>query len=126
MRVEAGLGRMVRCRVMRGAFRFLLCLVLSGSLGFAALPRQPLVPDIEKTDCCAKMKAEAAGHDCDRHAPKSDPDKQCCAACVFGLAGIISNATPFVYPPIGDEIFAAYISSEQTRSQRPPVPPPRT
>ena len=34
-------------------------------------------------------------------------------------------ATPFVYPPVGDETFAAYISSEHSRSQRPPVPPPR-
>src|ERR1041385_844246 len=110
---------------MRGALGFLFCLSLCGSLAFAALPRQPLVPEIEKTDCCAKMKAQSASHECDRHAPKPAPDKQCCAACACGLAGIISNATPFVYPPIGDETFAAYISSEQTRSHRPPVPPPR-
>jgi hypothetical protein len=111
---------------MRATLRFLLWLVLSSSLAVAAIPREPLVPEIEKTDCCAKMKGESASHDCERHAPKSDPDKQCCAACAFGLAGIISNATRFVYSPIGDETFAAFISSEQTRSQQPPVPPPRT
>jgi len=112
-------------RVVRGAFRFITCLALSASIAFAAIPRQPLVPEIEKTDCCAKMKAESASHDCDRHAPKSDPDKQCCATCAFGLAGIVAAATPFVYPPVGDENFAAYLLSEHTRSQRPPVPPPR-
>jgi hypothetical protein len=111
---------------MRATLRFLLWLVLSSSLALAAVPREPLVPEIEKTDCCAKTKAESANPECDRHAPKSDPDRQCCAACAFGLAGIISTGTRFVYPPIGDETFAAYISSEQTLSQRPPVPPPRT
>jgi hypothetical protein len=106
--------------------RFLSLVAIASSLAVAALPAKPL-PPVEKTDCCgAKMKAESAGHDCDRHAPKSDPDKQCCAACTFGLAGIIATAAPFVYPPIGDQTFAVYISSEQTRSQRPPVPPPRS
>jgi hypothetical protein len=116
---------MVNYSSVRATLRFLVCLVLSSSLALAAIPREPLVPEIEKADCCAKMKAESVSHACDRHAPKSDPDKQCCAACAFGLTGIISTGAPFVYPPIGDETFAAYISSEQTRSQRPPVPPPR-
>jgi hypothetical protein len=110
---------------MRAAARLLLCLLLSCSIAFAAVPRDPLPSEIEKTSCCAKMKMEAATHDCDRHAPKSDQDQQCCAFCAFGLAVLTSSATPFVYPPVGDEIFAAYISSEHSRSQRPPVPPPR-
>jgi hypothetical protein len=110
---------------MRAALRVLLCLSLCGSLAFAALPRQPLVPETQKSDCCAKMKAESASHDCDRHAPKPDPEKQCCAACAFGLAGILGSSTPFVYPSAGDENFAAYVLSERTRAQPPPVPPPR-
>jgi hypothetical protein len=111
--------------MMRGTFRFLLCLAVSSSLAFAAVPRQPLAPEVQKTDCCAKMKAESAGHECDRHSPKSDPDQECCAACAYGLAAVIAFATPFVYASLGDETFAAYISSEHTRSQRPPGPPPR-
>jgi hypothetical protein len=91
----------------------------------AAIPRQPLLPEIQKSDCCAKMKAESQSHDCDHQAPKSDPEKQCCAACAFGLAGILAGATPFIYPAAGDQTFAAYLLSERTRSQRPPVPPPR-
>ncbi|HSV61991.1 MAG TPA: hypothetical protein VLH83_01490 [Chthoniobacterales bacterium] len=71
------------------------------------------------------MKAESASHECDRHAPNPDPDKQCCAACAYGIAGIVAAAIPFVYPSVGDETFAAYISSELTRSRQPPVPPPR-
>jgi hypothetical protein len=116
---------MVISGLMRGTFRFLLCLLLSCSIAFAAIPRQPLVSEFQKEDCCAKMKAQSASHECDRHAPKSDEEKQCCAFCAFGLAVLASSATPFIYPPVGDETFAAYISSEHTRSQRPPVPPPR-
>jgi len=111
--------------VMRRTLRFLLCLILSCSIAFAAVPRQASLPEPEKTSCCMKTKTESVGHDCDHHAPKSDQEKQCCAACAFGLALFATAAAPFVYPPVGDESFAAFISSEQTRSQRPPVPPPR-
>jgi hypothetical protein len=111
--------------VMRATLRFLLCLLLSCSIGFAAIPRSAPVPDIEKTSCCAKMKTASATHDCDRHAPKSDQDKECCALCAFGLALLPTVARPLVYPPVGDETFAAYISSERSLSHRPPVPPPR-
>jgi hypothetical protein len=71
------------------------------------------------------MKAESGTHECDRHAPKSEQDKECCALCAIGLALVATFAAPFVYPPVGDETFAAYLSSEHSRSQRPPVPPPR-
>jgi hypothetical protein len=71
------------------------------------------------------MKAESATHECERHAPKSDAEQQCCSTCVLCLAAVLAAVTPFVYPAVGDENFAAYISSEHTRSQRPPVPPPR-
>jgi hypothetical protein len=71
------------------------------------------------------MKMESAAHECDRRAPKSDQDKECCALCALGLALFATFTAPFVYPPVGDETFTAYISSEHSRSQRPPVPPPR-
>jgi hypothetical protein len=109
---------------VRTALRFLSCLAIAFSLSVAALPAKPL-PPVEKTDCCAKIKAEAASHDCDRHAPKPDPDKQCCSVCTLCLAGVLTAATPFVYPSGGDETFAAYISSEHSCLQQPPVPPPR-
>jgi hypothetical protein len=110
---------------MRGTLPVLFSLLLCASLAFAATPHQPLLPKIEKTDCCAKMKVDPAKHECDHQPPRPDPDQQCCAACALGLAVILATATPFVYPPVGDENFAAYLLSEQTRSQRPPVPPPR-
>jgi hypothetical protein len=110
---------------MQGALRLLICLVISCSIAFAAVPAQMPVTQIEKANCCATMKMESAAHECDRHAPKPDQDKQCCAFCALGLGLPATFATPFVYPPVGDETFAAYIFSEPTHSQRPPVPPPR-
>jgi hypothetical protein len=109
------------------SLRFLLCLLISCSIAAAAIPSRTSapVPQTEKTDCCAKMKTESATRECDRHAPKSDQDKECCALCTIGLALVATFAAPFVYPPVGDETFAAYLSSEHSRSQRPPVPPPR-
>jgi hypothetical protein len=107
------------------AFRFLVCLVVASSIAFAAVPRPAPPPESAKTDCCAKMKSESSTRECDRHAPKSAQDQECCALCSIGLALFVNPAAPFVYPLVGNETFAAYISSEHSRSQRPPVPPPR-
>ena len=105
---------------------FLIWIVLASSLTFASVPAQlRIVPETNKADCCAKMKAEVKPHACDRHAPQSDDDKHCCAACALGCAVLANAGTPFVYPSTGDEKFAAFISSERLRSDRPPVPPPR-
>jgi hypothetical protein len=106
--------------------RFLVCLLISGSMAFAALPLRAPVPEGEKVSCCAKMmKANPAADGCARHAPKSDPEKQCCSGCVFCLATILSSSAPFVYPSTGEESFALFTAREHARSHRPPVPPPR-
>ena len=100
-----------------------MCLAIFGSLGLATIPT-PVAAEQIKSGCCAKMKKEAEAKDCGQHAPKSNEDAQCCSLCVFCLA-VASMATPFVYPPTGEESFAAFISRERDRSHRPPVPPPR-
>jgi ferredoxin len=86
---------------------------------------QAAAPKIEKTKCCAKMKAKAGGDDCAQHAPKSDQEKQCCAGCVICVAVLPTSAMAFVYPPTGDESFARFFVRELIRSDRPQVPPPR-
>jgi hypothetical protein len=101
-----------------------MCLAIFGSLGLAAIPTRVAAEQI-KTGCCAKMKKEAEPKDCGQHSHKSNEDKQCCSLCVFCLATIASMATPFVYPPTGEQSFAAFISRERARSHQPPVPPPR-
>jgi hypothetical protein len=110
---------------MDAALRFLICLAISCSIALGAVPVRINLPQVEKSGCCARMKAEVKSHACERHAPKSDDDKQCCAACALGCAVLANAGTPFVYPSTGDEKFAAFISFERLRSDRPPVPPPR-
>jgi len=109
---------------MQAALRFLICLLASGSIALAAIPTPIAVPQMEKADCCAKMKASAATDGCDQHTPKSNEDKQCCPLCAFCVA-ILATTTPFVYASTGEEFFATFLNREQIRSQRPPVPPPR-
>jgi hypothetical protein len=110
---------------MQPALRIFVCLMVTCSIALAAVPARIIFTPVEKSRCCPKMKAEAMSHDCERHAPKSDDEKQCCAACALGCAILSTPANAFVYPPTGDEKFATFISSEHLRSERPPVPPPR-
>ncbi|HEY2139508.1 MAG TPA: hypothetical protein VGH00_05470 [Chthoniobacterales bacterium] len=110
---------------MRGTLRFLVCLGLSGSIGLAAIPMELPVPPVEKAACCAKTRTVSTMHDCEQPTPKPDQDKQCCAFCALGPALPPVSATTFFYPPVGEESFPAYISSEHSHPQRPPVPPPR-
>lgn len=110
---------------MRATLRLLVCLVISASIAVAVIPAQAAVPQLVKAGCCAKMTMDAQASDCGQHAPKSEQDKECCAACVFGLALFFTSATRFVYPPSGEESFATLSICEHVRSHRPPVPPPR-
>jgi hypothetical protein len=110
---------------MRAALRFLVCLLTSASIAVAIVPAQAVVPQVVKAGCCAKMKMDAQADDCGHHAPKSDQEKECCAACVHCVAILSSATRPFVYPPTGEESFAALSIREHVLSHRPPVPPPR-
>jgi len=109
---------------VRTALRLLMCLAIFCSLGLAAIPTRVAAEQV-KSGCCAMMKKEAEAKDCGQHAPESNEDKQCCSLSVFCLATLTSRGTPFVYPPTGEESFAAFVSREHLRSHRPPVPPPR-
>src|SRR5205814_8681693 len=110
---------------MQTALRLVFSVALCVSMPLAILPAQTAVPQVEEASCCATMKSTASANDCDQHAPKSEQDKQCCAACIYGLGLFVSTAPPFVYPPTGDESFATLSIREHVRSHRPPVPPPR-
>lgn len=111
---------------MRAALRVFVFFLLSGSVALAVLPAQLPVSPTKKTSCCAKAKTEKATDGCAQHTPKSDEEKQCCAGCVFCLAILLPSPTPFVYPPTGEESFAAFIAAELNRPHRPQVPPPRS
>jgi hypothetical protein len=110
---------------MRAALRVFFSLLLSGSIALAVVPAQTPVSPTKKTSCCAKAKTAKATEGCARQNPKSNEEKQCCAGCVFCLAILLPSPTPFVYPPMGEESFAAFIAGELNRPRRPQVPPPR-
>lgn len=110
---------------MRAIIRFLICGLISGSIAFAITPVTSALGQNEKVSCCAKMQTKAGMDGCNKHAPKSDQEKECCAGCVFCLAVLTAPARPFVYPPTGEESFAAFTAGQLVRPQRPPVPPPR-
>jgi len=107
------------------ALRLLVCLVTSASIAVALVPARAVTPLVVKAGCCATMKMDAQAKDCGHHAPKSDQEKDCCAACLPCVAILSSTARPFVYPSTGEESFAPLSVSEHARSHRPPVPPPR-
>ena len=108
---------------VRALLRLLVCLATSAAIAAAVVPAQAVAPQA-KAGCCATMKMDAPADDCGHHAPKSNQEKECCAACMSCLA-VLSSVTPFVYPPTGEESFAAFTFSGSDRSHRPPVPPPR-
>jgi hypothetical protein len=110
---------------MRGTLQLLVCLVTSASIAIAVLPAQATMPQVVKAGCCAKMKMDPRANDCGHHAPKSNQEKECCAACVFGLALFFVPATPFIHSPLGGESLATLSIREHVRSHQPPVPPPR-
>ena len=118
-------GREGKVHGVRAILHFVVSSVLCSSLLFAVVRAQAAAPKIEKTKCCAKMNAKAGTDDCARHAPKSDQEKQCCAACVIGPAVLPASAIRFGYPPTGDQLFARFVVRELVRSDRPQVPPPR-
>jgi hypothetical protein len=109
---------------MRTVLRLLACLAISASIAVAAIPAQTALPQAVKAGCCAAMKKDAQPNDCGHHSPKSNEDKQCCLMCAFCLA-VLTEKTPFVYPPSGEESVATLALREHVLSQRPPVPPPR-
>jgi len=110
---------------MRGVFRLLIYLVISGSIAFAANPLQSAGTTAVKTGCCAMMKIDAQQNTCKHHGPASDPDKQCCSGCVFCLTMALAATTQLLYPPTGGESFSTFSVRENIRPHRPLVPPPR-
>jgi hypothetical protein len=110
---------------VRAFLQFVVSSVLCGSLLFAVVPVQASARPTEDVKCCAKMKAKAETENCANHAPKSDQEKQCCAACVFCVADFVAPAIPFIYPSTGSEAFRDFVCRELVRSDKPQVPPPR-
>jgi hypothetical protein len=90
------------------------------AVGAAAQP-SPEKP--HQASCCAHLKGVA--HCSNKQAPAKPEQDQCCGFCVLGMALISDQVASFQPPPLGDELFPNFVMKERSRSDRPPVPPPR-
>jgi hypothetical protein len=80
---------------------------------------------IPSADCCAAAANSNADHHCAKHAPKSAPDRQCCASCSLVLA-LYAPALRVSAPASPDvESFRTHAVRAEARGEGPPVPPPR-
>src|SRR5438132_1692605 len=79
-------------------------------------------PPRHRMSCCAHTAGER-GH-CGGEPVKS-PDRQCCPACTVGLSLFLASASVFIFSPGRGEKLVGEIAASSSRSDRPPVPPPR-
>jgi hypothetical protein len=107
---------------MQRAMTLLVFLALLAAAPFlqGALPGPPA-----PASCCAAMSKSDAQDDCGRQAPKSKPDRQCCATCAVAMDFVVPGDVVLPRPVVADEFFAAYTLSACSRLERPPTPPPR-
>jgi len=111
---------------MRTALKLLLFGVISASLSIIVLPIQAKMVQKPKTSCCEHMTAPNNHGDCGGDSATPSPDRQCCAACALGLALFLATSTPLIYSPTEGQTISSNFPSASERSDRPPVPPPRT
>lgn len=107
---------------MRGAFYLLIFAIVSASLSCPMLfADRPAAVSAEANYC------SSTGPDMDggcKQLPRSS-DKECCSNCALCLGVLAGPARIALYPPGPEAGHTAYQISNCSRSDRPPVPPPR-
>ncbi|MGH7935562.1 MAG: hypothetical protein ACREF8_00955 [Chthoniobacterales bacterium] len=71
------------------------------------------------------MRSSDADNDCGKQMPSSKQDQQCCATCGIALDLFLASGIELAPPMMGEETFARYLFNEASRSDAPPIPPPR-
>ena len=107
------------------AFSRCFVLIVALSIFAVTLPVRAEVPQPpqHRMSCCAHMAGEH-GH-CGGSEPMKSQDRQGCAACNLCLSLIAASTYPFVFSSDHGEKLAGEIAASSSRSDRPPVPPPR-
>ena len=102
-----------------------IVLIVAASIFAVTLPTRAEVPKPprHRTSCCAHMPGES-GH-CGRTEPVKSQDRQCCAPCNLCFSLIAVSNYLFVFSPDRGEKLVGEIATSSSRSDRPPVPPPR-
>src|SRR5437588_6286382 len=100
-------------------------LIVALSIFAVTLPVRAEVPQPRqhRMSCCAHMAGER-GH-CGGSEPVKSQDRQCCAGCSVGLSLFLASASIFIFSPDRGEKLVGEIAASSSRSDRPPVPPPR-
>jgi len=80
-------------------------------------------PRQHRMSCCAHMAGER-GH-CGGSEPVKSQDRQCCPGCTVGLSLFLTSTAAFIFSPEGGKRLIDEIAASSSRSDRPPVPPPR-
>jgi len=100
-------------------------LIVASSIFALSLPTRAEVPQPprHRMTCCAHMAGER-GH-CDGSEPVKSQDHACCPACNVGLSLFLASTAAFIFSPERGERLIDEIAASSSRSDRPPVPPPR-
>ena len=115
----------VRFKIVITALSRCIVLIVAASIFAVTLPTRAEVaqPTRHRMSCCAHMASER-GH-CGGSEPMKSQDRQGCAACNLCLSLIAASTYPFVFSPDRGEKLVGEIAASSSRSDRPPVPPPR-
>lgn len=105
--------------------KMLLVLAVFLCLNAVTLPLRSATPPQAASSCCARVLMRGQQNDCAKHMPKSQPDRQCCAACAAGLTLFPGAAVSFCPSSFGKQAFESSEAKALARSLRPPTPPPR-
>jgi hypothetical protein len=97
-----------------------LSLVAVGLPARAEVPQQPSPP---RMSCCNHLPGEP-GH-CGGSEPVKSQALQDCAGCNLCLSIIAASTYSFIFSPDRGENLFGKIAISASRSDRPPVPPPR-
>src|SRR5690242_3297142 len=105
------------------------CFVLIVALSIFALTlpvrgySPPQLPQQHRMSCCQHFPGEP-GH-CGGREPVQSQNSQCCPACNVGLSLFPASASLFIFSFDRGEKFFSETAASSSRSDRPPVPPPR-
>jgi hypothetical protein len=112
--------------VTRRISRSFGALLLCASIVAITLPLRAQIPPPSKPDCCAMMKAHHDARSDDGCPMKPMQQTQCCAACALAVTLFFATSSAFIAPTSSAERFIDSAARASLRTDRPPVPPPRS
>jgi hypothetical protein len=126
MLIEPGRSALYPPRLMQMVSRVIFAGVLTLSVLVTAMPMPAAMAAPTKSSCCARMKMGQPANDCGKQAPKSQGNRDCCVGCANCLVLYLPNHHQLNFSPTLAWILALTSVRENSRTERPPVAPPRS